>query len=191
MDSSFDTAYRAARRYYELGRFRDAVIRAAVVVLLVAAVTGFTVGKAALVWLPLTFAVAVFTEWQGRAWMKGARRGLGAGFVALVLPLSILRPCCAADRAAALSGSCCTMPAVCWVAGGALGLALSLVLPKDVAGRRWEAALGMLLGVTSVTVVRCSALFLAEAAGLLGGLLAGVVAASLARALLDRARLAA
>jgi hypothetical protein len=63
------------------------------------------------------------------------------------------------------------------------------MLPKDAAERRWEAALGMLLGVTSVTVVRCSALFLAETAGLLGGLVASVIAASLARALLDRARL--
>jgi hypothetical protein len=191
MDSSFDTTYRVARRHYELGRLRDALIRATVVVLLAAAVTGLAIGKAALVWLPLTFAVAVFTEWQGRSWMKGARRGVGAGFIALLLPLSILRPCCAADRAAALSASCCTMPAICWVTGGALGLALSLVLPKDAAGRRWEAALGTLLGVMSITVVRCSALFLAEAAGLLGGLLAGVVAASLARALLDRARLTA
>jgi hypothetical protein len=39
--------------------------------------------------------------------------------------------------------------------------------------------------------VRCSALFVAEAAGLLGGLLAGVVAASLARACLERAKAAA
>jgi hypothetical protein len=191
MDSSFDTVYRAARFRYELGRLRDAAVRAAVVVLVTSIVTGVAIGKSAFVWLPLTFAVVVFTEWQGRAWMKGARRGLAAGFVALVLPLSILRPCCAADRAIALSASCCTMPSVCWVAGGALGLALSLVLPKDAIGRRWEAALGTLLGVTSITVVRCSALFFAEAAGLLGGLLAGVVAASLARALLDRARLTA
>jgi hypothetical protein len=62
MDSSFDSTYRAARWHYELGRLRDAVIRAAVVVLIVAAVTVFTIGKAALVWLPLTFAVAVFTD---------------------------------------------------------------------------------------------------------------------------------
>jgi hypothetical protein len=191
MDTSWNTAYRAARRQYELGRLRDAVARAAAVVLLAAAVSGVAIGKAAFAWLPLVFAVSVFTEWQGRSWMKGARRGFGAGFVALVMPLSILRPCCASDRAAALSATCCTMPAVCWVTGGALGLALSLALPKDAAGRRWEAALGMLLGVTSITVVRCSALFLAEAAGLLGGLLAGVVAASLARALLDRSRLTA
>ena len=191
MDSSWNSAYAAARKHYELGRLRDAVVRAAVVVVFAAIVTGVAIGKTALVWLPLTFAVAVFTEWQGRWWMKGARRGLAAGFVSLVVPLSILRPCCASDRAAALSATCCTMPAICWVTGGTLGLALSLALPKDAAGRRWEAALGMLLGVTSITVMRCSALFLAEAAGLLGGLLAGVIAASFARALLDRAGLTA
>jgi hypothetical protein len=135
------------------------------------------------------FAVSVGTEWLGQWWSKGARRGFAAGFVALVVPLSILRPCCSADRAAALGANCCTMPAVCWVTGGALGLALSLMLPKEAATHRWQAALAMLLGVTSVTIVRCSALFFAEAAGLLGGLLAGVVAANLARTLIDRARL--
>jgi hypothetical protein len=191
IDSRWSAAYRAARTQYELGRLKAAVARAAVLVLIGAIVTGLSVGKTALAWLPLMFAVCVFTEWQGRWWMKGARRGFGAGFVALLVPLSILRPCCASMPAAAFSGTCCTMPSVCWVTGGALGLALSLMLPKDAAGRRWEAALGMLLGVTSITVVRCSALFLAEAAGLLGGLLAGVLAASLARALLDRARLTA
>ena len=191
MDSSWDTTYRAARRHYELGRLRDAVVRALVVVLIAAVVGGLAIGAAALVWLPLSFVVSVFTEWQGRWWMRGARRGLVAGFVSLVLPLSVLRPCCGSSPMATLGATCCTMPSVCWVTGGALGLALSLVLPRDGAGHRGEAALGMLLGVTSITVLRCSALFLAEAAGLLGGLLAGVVAASLARALLDRARLTA
>ena len=56
-------------------------------------------------------------------------------------------------------------------------------------GTSIAALFASLLGVMSITVLRCSALFLAEAAGLLGGLLAGVVAASLARALLDRMRL--
>jgi hypothetical protein len=191
MDSSWNLAYRAARRHYELGRLRDAVVRAVVVVVLAALVAGFAIGARALVWLPLTFAVAVFTEWQGRWWMKGARRGLVAGFVSLVVPLSILRPCCGSNAVATMTGACCTMPSICWVTGGALGLALSLALPRDYAGQKWEAALGMLLGVTSVTVLRCSALFIAEAAGLLGGLLAGVVAASLARALIDRGRLPA
>ena len=191
MQNSYDVAYSAARRYYELGRLRDAVVRALVLVLLAAALTTALVGRSALAWLPLMFGVSVLTEWLGQWWMKGARRGFAAGFVALVVPLSILRPCCAADRAAALSANCCTMPSICWVTGGALGLALSLLLPKHAASHRWQAALAMLLGVTSVTVVRCSALFFAEAAGLLGGLLAGVFAASLARALLDRSRLAA
>jgi hypothetical protein len=191
MDSSWDTTYRAARRHYELGRLRDALVRALVVTLLAAVVGGLVVGGRALVWLPLPLVAAVFTEWQGRWWMRGARRGLVAGFISLVLPLSILRPCCGSNPGAALAATCCTMPLVCWVTGGALGLALSLVLPRDGAGHRWEAALGMLLGVTSITVLRCSALFIAEAAGLLGGLLAGVVAASVARALLDRSRLTA
>jgi len=190
MDSNWDTTYGAARRHYELGRLRGAVVRALVVVGLAAVVGGLAIGGAALVWLPLAFIVSVFTEWQGRWWMRGARRGTIAGFISLVLPLSILRPCCGSNPAAVLGAACCTMPSVCWVAGGALGLALSLVLPRDGAANRWEAALGMLLGVLSITVLRCSALFLAEAAGLLGGLLAGVVAASLARALLDRSRLA-
>ena len=188
MDSNWNDTYLAARRHYELGRARTALLRAAAVTSLAALVTSITLGRAALAWLPLTFGVCVLTEWQGRWWMKGARRGVLAGFVSLVVPLSVLRPCCAADPAAALSASCCTMPAICWATGGALGLALSLLLPKDVGSHRFETALGMLLGVTSVTVVRCSALFVAEAAGLLGGLLAGVVAASLARAFIERAR---
>jgi len=191
MDSSFQFAYRAARRQYELGRLRDAAMRAAVLVLLAAALTSALVGRSALVWLPLMFGVSVLMEWLGRFWMKGARRGFAAGLVALVVPLSILRPCCAADRMASLSGACCTMPSICWATGGALGLALSLMLPKEATGHRWQTALAMLVGVTSVTIVRCSALFFAEAAGLLGGLLAGVVAASFARALLDRTRVAA
>jgi len=190
MDSNWDDTYRAARRHYEIGRVRTALLRAAAVTSLAAVFSSITLGRAALVWLPLTFGVSVLTEWQGRWWMRGARRGVLAGFVSLVVPLSVLRPCCASDPAAALSASCCTMPSICWVTGGALGLALSLVLPKDVGAHRFEAALGMLLGVTSVTVVRCSGLFVAEAAGLLGGLLAGVVAASLARAWVERARAA-
>jgi hypothetical protein len=191
MDSSYDLVYRAARRHYELGRLRDAVIRAFAVVLLAAVIGGLAIGRAALVWLPLPFVVSLFTEWQGGWWMKGARRGLVAGFVSLVVPLSILRPCCGSNPVASFAATCCTMPSVCWITGGALGLALSLALPRNCAGHKGETALGMLLGVTSITVLRCSALFLAEAAGLLGGLLAGVVAASLARALLDRARVTA
>jgi hypothetical protein len=188
MDSNWDDTYRAARRHYEIGRARTALLRAAAVTSLAAIISTIALGSAALAWLPLTFGVSVLTEWQGRWWMKGARRGVLAGFVSLVVPLSVLRPCCASVPAAALSANCCTMPSICWVTGGALGLALSLLMPKDIGARRWDAALGMLLGVTSVTVVRCAALFVAEAAGLLGGLLAGVLAASLARAWIDRIR---
>jgi hypothetical protein len=191
MDSSWNVAYRAARRQYELGRVRSAILRAMAVVLFAALASGLAVGREGFAWLPIAFGVCVFTEWQGRWWMKGARRGIVAGFVPLLLPLSILRPCCASSPEAALATSCCTMPSICWAVGGLLGLGLSLALPKEPAARRTEAALGMLLGVTSITVVRCSALFVAEAGGLLGGLLAGVLAASLGRALVVRSRLAA
>jgi hypothetical protein len=191
MDSSWNAAYRVARRHYELGRIRDAGVRASIVTLLTFVVTALAVGHLALVWLPLTLAVTAFAEWYGRQWMKGVRRGVAFGFVSLVVPLSILRPCCASNVAPALSSACCTMPAICWITGGMLGLGLSLAMPKDAREHRFESALAMLLGVTSVTVARCSALFIAEAIGLLGGLAAGVVAASAARAVLERARQAA
>jgi hypothetical protein len=51
-----------------------------------------------------------------------------------------------------------------------------------------EAAVGMIVGVTSVAVLRCSALFLGEALGLLGGIAAAVAATSMARAWLGRPR---
>jgi hypothetical protein len=44
----------------------------------------------------------------------------------------------------------------------------------------------MVLGVGSVAALRCGALLFGEAAGLIGGLVAGVVAANLARAWMDR-----
>src|SRR5688500_10477530 len=99
MDSSWNTTYRAARRDYERGRRMYAVVRSLVVTLFAAVVGGLAVGGHALVWLPLPFVVSVFTEWQGRWWMRGARRGLIAGFISLVLPLSILRPCCGSNPA--------------------------------------------------------------------------------------------
>jgi hypothetical protein len=65
---------------------------------------------------------------------------------------------------------------------------MALVMPAAPQGRRAEAALGLILGVTSVSLVRCSMLFVGEAAGLLGGMVAGIVASSLARAWMARGR---
>jgi hypothetical protein len=187
MESNFDVAYRATRRQYELGRLTGALRHAAMVTILVALGAGFMFGKSALVWLPVTFLAVTLTEWRGVFLMKAARRGLLAGFGSMLLPLSILRPCCGVD-AKAMGVACCVMPSACWAAGSVVGLAMALLLPKAPEGRRMEAAFGMILGVTAVAVTRCSMLFLGEAVGLLGGIMAGVVASSLARAWLSRAR---
>jgi hypothetical protein len=187
MQSDFDQAYRATRRQYELGRFATAARHAATAVILVAVVAGLMFGKSALVWLPVTLLVITFTEWRGVFLMKGARRGFVVGIVSMLLPLSILRPCCGLD-AKAMGMSCCVMPSACWATGAVVGLAMALLLPKAPEGRRVQAAAGMTLGVTSVAVLRCSMLFVGEAVGLLGGLTAGVIATCLARACLDRLR---
>jgi hypothetical protein len=51
----------------------------------------------------------------------------------------------------------------------------------------WRVVFGMTLGVASIAIRRCSTLFFGESVGLLGGLLAGIVARSLARGVLSRA----
>lgn len=190
MQSEAGTAYQATRRSYEMGRLATSIRHAAMATVLAATVSVLAVGKSALLWLPATFLAVTFTEWRGVFLMKGARRGLIVGIVSMLLPLSVLRPCCGLD-AKAIGESCCTMPSACWAAGAAVGLAMALLLPKAPPGRRTQAAVGMIVGVTSVAVLRCSMLFLGEAVGLLGGIAAGVVASSLARACIDRIRSAA
>jgi hypothetical protein len=187
MQSEFAAAYRATKIHYELGRLAAAARHAALVTLGVAIVSGALLGRRALIWLPVAFVVTALTEWRGSWLMTGARRGLLAGVASMLLPLSILRPCCGVD-AKGMGTDCCTMPSACWAAGAAVGLVMALVMPTAPQGRRAEAALGMILGVTSVAVVRCSMLFAGEAAGLLGGMAAGIVASSLAKAWMARGR---
>jgi hypothetical protein len=192
--TSFDSAYAAARRSYELGRFWAALLHAAIVAGILAIVAGFVFGKAALAWIPVTLIAVTFSEWRGAALMKGARRGLLSGVGTLLLPLSVLRPCCRIDemtRALAIGEDCCTEPSACWAAGAAAGLVMALLVPRAKKGKLLETALGMVLGVTSVAVVRCSILFAGEAVGLLGGMAAVLVAASLARSMLEQGRAAA
>ena len=125
---------------------------------------------------------------------RGARRridgllrcvlvGLVGGVVTYALPLTVLRPCCSAE-AMATGTSCCTMPSACLGAGALLGFALAAFVPLGPS--RWRTALGMSLGVGSVAILRCSTLLGAEALGLMGGLLGGVVAATGARLVVAR-----
>jgi hypothetical protein len=187
MESSFDAAYRASRRRYEWGRLRTAILNAVVVVVLVALAAEMLFGRWALPWLPLTFAALTFAEWRGGDVMRGARRGLLAGFGSMLLPLSVLRPCCGIDAKAA-GMSCCIMPSACWLMGAFVGLAMVLLLPNAPKERRLQSAAGLILGVASVAITRCSMLYVGEAIGLFGGLTAGVIATGLARAWLDRPR---
>lgn len=181
MASDFDAAYAASRRAYELGRLRAALIHAALASALVATVGGALFGAHVLAWLPLTFAALGFAEWRGGYWMRGARRGVLGGLGAMLLPLSLLRPCCGVDGKA-MGVACCVMPSACWAAGAAIGLGLSLLSPKAPEGRRLEATLGLLLGVLSVSVLRCSPLFFGETLGLLGGMCAALLGTAAARA---------
>ena len=192
MKNSFDVAYRAARSRYESARLSRGFARALAAVLVVGALASAVIGARALLWLPFSLAALTFTEWRGTFWSQGARRGIVAGLAAMLLPLSILRPCCAPGGAMmggeTMGASCCTMPSACWAVGAAVGLAMSLLLPKAPEGRRTEAALGMILGTTAVAITRCSMLFLGESLGLLGGIAAAIAAGSVARVWMGRAR---
>jgi hypothetical protein len=176
--------HRRARRAYEVGRARGALLRALAVAAVAALAAWIVVGPRALPWLPLTFAFAAFAEWRGGPLARGARRGLLAGLVTLMLPLSLLRPCCGGDPSMT-----CTMPSVCAAAGAIFGLSLAVFLPSaPTFGGRLRGAAGMALGVGALAAMRCAALFYGEALGLVGGLAAGVTAAGLARAWIDSRR---
>ena len=69
-------------------------------------------------------------------------------------------------------------------AGALIGFVLAAFVPLGPA--RVRTAVGMALGIASVAILRCSTLFIGEAIGLLGGLLAGVAAAALAQSVLRR-----
>jgi hypothetical protein len=76
------------------------------------------------------------------------------------------------------------MPGACLGAGALVGFVLAAFVPLGPA--RVRTAAGMALGVASVAILRCSTLFIGEAFGLLGGLVAGVAGAALAQSMLRR-----
>jgi hypothetical protein len=175
---------RLARRAYELGRLSTSATRAALVTLAVGLFVWVSAGAHMLPWLALTFLAWTLAFWRGETVLRGAWLGLLGGAATFVLPMSILRPCCV-GRVMEPGAACCTMPGMCVLAGAVVGLALAALVP--VTRESWpKAAGGMALGAASVAVLRCTSLFAGEAFGLVGGLLAGLVAASAARALLRR-----
>src|SRR4051812_32331016 len=79
---------RLAKRAYELGMARAALVRAAIIAAATAIGAWLALGGRALELLPVTFVVWALVEWRGGALRSGARRGLFAGGVALLLPIS-------------------------------------------------------------------------------------------------------
>jgi hypothetical protein len=183
MSASVPPEFSQARRAYELGRLRSSTWRALAVAFAIAVLGVATTGWSSLAALPATFAVWVFAYWRGAVLLRGALYGLAGGIVTSLLPMSILRPCCATGMPP--GADCCTMPGACLAAGAVVGVALAIVVPFAKRSS-WRTALGVTLGMTSVAVLKCATLFAGEAIGLLGGLLIGVAAASAARSFLAR-----
>lgn len=170
--------FRRARRAYELGRLRSALLPALILSGLIGGLGLFTSGRSVLWALPVTLAAWLLAYQRGDLFLRGAWYGLLGGLVTSALPMSILRPCCKVMTAP--GESCCTMPLACLGAGAVVGMVLALAVPLGKT-TWWRTALGMVLGMGSVAVLKCATLFAGEAVGLVGGLLAGVGAVALAK----------
>jgi hypothetical protein len=171
---------RRARRAYELGRIKSGSLRAALLTMFVTGLGSLLVDAHAWAWAPLTFVLWTLLWWRGGVLLASAHFGLAAGAITFLLPMSLLRPCCRPG----MDGPVCTMPEMCVLAGALVGLPIALLGLRAAHGRSQEAALGMGIGVISLATVKCSALFIGEAVGLLGGLTLAIAAASAAHALI-------
>jgi hypothetical protein len=187
--NAMSTAARAARAAYEIGRLRVGAARALAIALGATALAAVSVGTSALAWVALPWLAWTAIEWRGGDLRIGGTRGLFAGMVTLVLPMTWLRPCCAPGMTMG-EGACCAQPWMCVAAGAVVGLLAGISLPPSMTSlrARLEATAGIGLALASVAALRCTALLLGEAAGLLVGVTAGVVAASLAGAVVARVR---
>src|SRR5262249_35050118 len=145
------------RRAYELGRLRTSLLRAAIVTLPIAIVAAVVVGPHALAWLPVTLAVWVLAFWRGGPIQRGAMFGAIGGLATMLLPLSILRPCCAGMTQ--MTADCCTRPECCLMSGAVIGVLLAMVVPVGQSSW-WKTAGGLVLGVASMAMLRCSTLYL-------------------------------
>ncbi len=172
-----DTLATRARRALELGRARSALASALLVTLALAVLTRLAPGLEAS-WLALPFAAWALVIWRGGALARGGMAGLVAGAAGWLVPMSVLRPCCAATSVAHAGMDCCTRPECCLEAGVLLGAVVGLALPL-ARGRRAsaESIAGTLLVAGATLGVRCAGLFAGESLGLLGGLALGGILA--------------
>jgi hypothetical protein len=169
-----------ARRALELGRLRAALFGAIGVTFALLLVSLAAPSPLDARWLVLPFVTWTFVAWCGGSLARGGVLGLVAGTVGWLVPMSILRPCCASMTMAMTNGDCCTRPECCLEAGAVLGITMAFLAPIDRArGKRAfaERVLGTLLIAGSVLGVRCTGLFLGESLGLIGGLALGALVA--------------
>lgn len=180
MNDARATAERRARRAYELGMLRLGAMRGALVAGAVALLgaAGLT-ERPSIAWVAVVFGAWLVLGWRGALVWRGALGGLAAGAVALVAPLSLVRPCCAAMT----SATRCSMPELCVAAGAVLGAIAAATLPRVTTRGQWaRASAGALLGVGSLVACRCAEMLVGEAVGLAGGLLASAAGLAAARA---------
>lgn len=173
-DIAESTAMSRARRAYELGRLRAALLRASLLGVMAGLASSLWVEPGAWAWAPVTVAIWSFVYWRGGPLLTGARYGLAAGALTFMLPVSLLRPCCRAEMAALTSP--CTMPEMCVLAGALVGLPVAFLVLRRGGGRPLQLAAGIALGALSLAAIKCSALFVGEALGLLAGVALGIAA---------------
>ena len=169
-----------ARRAYERSMLRLGLVRGAVVGALVAVLAGVgLVESAPAAWIAGVFVVWTLLGWRGSLWWRGALGGLVAGLGGLLLPMSVLRPCCATMTTA----TSCSMPQACAAAGALLGVVVAATMPRARTVSEWgKASAGALVAVGSIVSCRCATMLLGETVGLLGGILATAAGIAAARA---------
>jgi hypothetical protein len=178
MDAPFQAAQERARRRaratYELARAGSGLWRGAAIAAAVALVTVWRREMAGVPLAALSLATIALVEWWGGRLAAGARVGLGGGFLALLAPLSLLRPCCAAHGGMSATCDCGLISSGCLVAGAAIGLLVGVLLPRVARARCAASVAGGALAAISIAAARCPGLMRGESFGLLGGIVVGV-----------------
>jgi hypothetical protein len=165
-----------ARTAYELGRARGALLRALLLAASTALLGSAAVDAGAWQWAPITFVIWAFVWWRGGVLLSSGYYGVLAGALTFLFPMSLLRPCCRPGADGTMPT--CTMPEMCVLAGALIALPLATWVLRKGGAKRAQAASGMALGVLSLATLKCSALFMGEALGLLAGMGLAIVTAT-------------
>ncbi len=171
-----DVLLRRARRALELGRLRHALLGATLVGGTLVAASLWVPGGLDPRWVVVPFAAWLFVAWRGGALAHGGLTGLALGAAGWLVPMAVLRPCCATMGTAV--ADCCTRPECCLETGALLGAVAAIAAPMGLARdlRTLSTRLsGTLLVAGAVLAVRCAGLFVGESIGLLGGLAIGTL----------------